>query len=591
MMINKRIKELRDLMEKNNLDAYIIPSVDAHGSEYLADHWKQREWISGFTGSAGTVVITKDKAGLWTDGRYFIQAASELEGTVIDLFKMRLPGTPTIKKWLYDELPAGSTVGVEGTLISKKQYDVYSKKFKEKNISLNCEHDLIGELWTDRPELPEDDVFLHPVEFAGETVEEKIEKVRNLLCDENATAYILTTLDDIAWLLNIRGSDVKNNPVVISYVLITLEEVVFYVYSNKLPFIIRENLMRSGIKCKEYDEVFKGISALENENIMFSPKDTNIKLVHAINETCKKIEKRNIITLMKSKKNETEIKHLKMVHEKDSVAMVKFLHWLDQTVPNQKITELDAERALEEFRKGIDGFKGNSFDYISAYKENAAMMHYKAKEEQQKTLKPESLYLIDSGGQYFAGTTDITRTVALGALTFEEKRDFTLALKGHIQLNQAIFLEGTTGTQLDILARMPLWKNGIDYKCGTGHGVGFFLSVHEGPQRIAPQINEIKLEEGMVLTNEPGVYKEKKHGIRIENTMIVTSHNETEHGKFLSFKVISYCPIDLRAVEVELLTSDEKKWLNTYHENVYRKLSPYLETNVKRWLKEATKKI
>jgi len=591
MKIKEKIQALRQLMKENKMDAYIVPSFDAHQSEYVAEHWKSREWISGFTGSAGTAVITLDDAGLWTDGRYYIQAEKQLEGSGMRLFKAAEPNVPSFIEWLRDTLKEKSNVGFDGNVFSVDMVNDMEKEFSTKNIGLKIEEDLINKLWSDRPEIPKSSVFIHEVKYAGKSIIEKLNEVREEMNNKGANHYLLTSLDDIAWLLNIRGNDVPNNPVVISNVVVAQDKCYLFIDSSKVSKEIELIIGAEGVELKDYNEIEKFLQGLTaKDTVIFDSSKTNICLYNAIGKDTKKVEMINITTTLKGIKNEIEIENLKNCEVMDGVAMVKFIKWLKTSVNKEKITEISASDKLEEFRSQIELFAGLSFDTIAGYKDHAAMMHYKANEETQYTLKDEGFFLVDSGGQYYNGTTDTTRTIVLGELTEEEKRDYTLVLKANIALSTAKFLYGATGANLDVLARQPIWKYGIDYKCGTGHGVGFFLNVHEGPQGFRAN-NYTKLEKGMILTNEPGIYKEGKFGIRTENMMIVVEDEKTEFGQFMKFEAITYCPIDLDGINSEMMTEEEKQWLNDYHKDVYTKLSPYLNEEEKQWLKEETREI
>lgn len=592
MNVNEKLQKLRGLMQKEGIDAYIIPSFDAHQSEYVPEHWKSRAWISGFTGSAGTVVVTMDKSGLWTDGRYFIQAEKQLTGSEIKLFKMREPGVPTYKEWLADVLQENACVGFDGKVFSCNQVKQLESSFRRKNIKLNQQHDFMDEIWNERPALPLDKIFTHEVKYAGLSTAEKLDNIRKEMNKKNADYYVMSSLDDIAWAFNIRGNDVQNNPVAISYALISLDKAWFFIDKRKVDKDVEKILNDNGVNIMEYDEIENMLTSLDKAaKVFYDPDKVSIWLKGCLPESCEKIEERDIAMILKAIKNDIEIENLKRCQIKDGVAMVRFLHWLDNSIGKQTITEISASDKLESFRSQGEGFIGISFDTIAGYKEHAAMMHYKAEEKSQYTLQREGMFLVDSGGQYLDGTTDITRTIVLGDISEEERKDFTLVLKGHMALCQAKFLYGVTGTNLDILARLPLWEQGIDYKCGTGHGVGFLLSVHESPQRFSMQYNDTKLEKGMVITNEPGVYKEGKHGIRTENTLLVVEDECTDSGQFMRFDVISYCPIDLDGIDVSMLTNKEKTWLNDYHKNVYEALSPYLDEAEKEWLKKETRAI
>ena len=592
MNIRDRVEKLRQLMKENQMDAYIIPSFDAHQSEYVAEHWKCRQWISGFTGSAGTVVITLEDAGLWTDGRYYIQAEEQLEGSGIRLFRMMDPGVPFYSEWLTDVLNEGGIVGFDGNVFSINMVKKMEKDLKAKRIALKMNQDLIGDLWEDRPEIPKGPIFTHDVKYAGKSQVEKLSEVREEMKNKGANYYILTSLDDIAWLLNIRGADVPNNPIVIANVIVAEHKCYLFIDSCKVPALVKLELEAEGIELKANHEIQTFLRNLsDGDAVILDTNKTNISLYNAINSNTKKIEIPNITTNLKAIKNEVEIKNLKWCEIKDGLAMVKFIKWLKNSVDKEEITEITAEERLEDFRRGQEGFVGPSFDTIAGYKEHAAMMHYKANKETQYTLKNEGLFLIDSGGQYYDGTTDITRTIVLGKLTDEQKRDFTLVLKGFIALSSVKYLYGATGSNLDVLARQPIWQYGLDYKCGTGHGVGFFLNVHEGPQSIRNDNNNVILEKGMIITNEPGIYLEGKYGIRIENMMLVVEDEKTEFGQFMKFETITYCPIDLAGINKDMLTESEKQWLNNYHQEVYTKLAPYLNEEERVWLREETREI
>lgn len=592
MKVKERVEKLRQLMKENNMSAYIVPSFDAHHSEYVAEHYRCREWISGFTGSAGTAVITMEDAGLWTDGRYYIQAEKQLENSDIRLFRAVDPGVPSYTDWLKENLKEDSIVGFDGNVFSVDMIKDMEKTFKSKNITMKIEQDLIRKLWKDRPELPAASVFVHEVKYAGKSRVEKLNEVRKEMKDKKANYYLLTSLDDIAWLLNIRGGDVPNNPVTIANVIITENKCYLFIKLSKVSKEMEAELKVDGIELKEYDDTKKFLEGLTcGDTVMYDSNMTNACLHKAISDKVLKIEETNVTTKLKAIKNKIEIENLKNCQITDGIAMVKFIKWLKTSVGKEEIDEITASDKLEQFRREDKLCVGLSFDTIAGYKTHAAMMHYKATPESKWGLKREGFLLVDSGGQYFNGTTDITRTIALGSLTEEEKNDFTLVLKSHIALDSIKFLYGATGSNLDVIARQPLWKHGLDYKCGTGHGVGFFLNVHEGPHRISQVPNTVKLEEGMIVTNEPGIYKEGKHGIRTENMILVVNDEKTEFGRFMKFQAITYCPIDLEAINKDMLTKEEIEWLNSYHRDVYTKLSPYLNEEEKQWLEKETRSI
>ncbi|MBU5255133.1 aminopeptidase P family protein [Tissierella praeacuta] len=592
MIINERLKRLRSLMKDRGITAYIVNTADPHQSEYVADYYKSRVWISGFTGSAGTVVITQDEAILWTDGRYFIQAEKELKGSEYKLFKMAIPGFPTYTEWLRDKLNSGDTLGFDGKVFAQSAVESLENEFKEKDIKFIDEYDLVGEIWEDRPNLPKGKVFIHDLKYTGKTGKEKVKEIRDEMKKSNADYFLIGSLDDIAWSYNIRGKDILYSPVVISYALISMDKAYLFIDKEKINDEIEAFLKENGIEVFEYEEVIDFVKTISKESKVYLDKSRiNRWLYKAIPSQCKIINGMDITTRLKGMKNSTEIRNQRNAYIKDGVALVKFLYWLDKSVGNITVTEMSAQEKLLEFRKEQEGFIEPSFGTISAYKENAAMMHYSASDTSNAKIEKEGLYLVDSGGQYFDGTTDITRTVVMGSITEEEKRDFTLTLKGHINLGNARFLYGATGHSLDVLARYPLWQEGIDYKCGTGHGVGYLLNVHEGPHRIAVVANTVVLEKGMIVSIEPGVYKAGSHGIRIENVVVVDEDIKTDSGQFMKFETLSFVPIDLEGVEVSLLSENERIWLNEYHKQVFDKLSPYLNEEEKAWLKEETRSI
>lgn len=588
MRVLDRIENLRKIMKRENIDYYIVPSADFHQSEYVAEHFKSRAYITGFTGSAGTALIGLEKAILWTDGRYFIQAEQQLKDSGIELYKMKIPGWPTLEEWLMDNMNKGEALGFDGRLFSINQYDEFKKIEDTKNIKIVMDKDLIEEIWTEKPELPKEKVFLHDVKYCGKSAKEKIEEIRNEMGTES---YIISSLDDIAWTFNIRGNDVKNTPVALAYAIINKQEAILYIDKCKLSKDDESKLKLNGIRVEDYNKIFEDVKKIDN-SVTVDPNKISAYIYTLIKENVKIIKQPNITTKLKAIKNETEIQNLKDCQIKDGVAMVRFLKWLKENVGKVEISEITVADKLLEFRKMGELFVEESFGTIAGYKDHAAMMHYSATEESAYRLKPEGILLVDSGGQYLDGTTDITRSFILGKLTEEEKRDFTLVLKSHINLMKAKILKGTSGSNLDVLARTVLWNEGIDYKCGTGHGVGFFLSVHEGPQTISPLPNKVSLEPGMILTNEPGVYRQGKHGIRTENVMLVVKDCiNDEFGEFYKFEVMSYCPIDIDGIEKSLLSNEEKVWLNNYHNETYKKLSPYLNEDEKIFLREVTKEI
>ena len=585
--ISERIHALR-MWFKPNIQAFIIPSTDPHLSEYVAPHWKSREWISGFTGSAGTVVITEKKAGLWTDSRYFLQAAEQLQESGIDLYKEMLPETPSITKFLSDKLQPGESVGIDGKMFSVEQVESMQAELSAKNIQIVFCPDPMDELWENRPPMPESPAFVYDIKYAGKSCSEKIAAIRTELKKKSAESVMLSALDEIAWTLNLRGNDVHCNPVVVSYLLITEKKAVLFIAPEKVTEEVRNYLEEQQIEIQNYSDTEIYLSDLNSSSILMNPAKTNYSVFSSVNPQCRIIRGEAPVALLKAIRNEQEIKGIHAAMQRDGVALVKFLRWLESAVPSGTETELSIDRKLHAFRATQDLYVGESFDTIAGYKEHGAIVHYSATEESNATLHPKGFLLLDSGAQYLDGTTDITRTIALGELTTEEKTDYTLVLKGHIALAMAVFPSGTRGAQLDVLARMPLWSHKMNFLHGTGHGVGHFLSVHEGPQSIRMNENPIVLQPGMVTSNEPGVYKGGSHGIRTENLILVCSAGEGLFGEYLKFETITLCPICKKGIIKELLTADEVDWLNNYHQQVYEKLSPKLNEEEKAWLKEAT---
>lgn len=596
-MIKQRIEKIRDLMKEKTIYAYIVPSSDYHQSEYVGDYFKSREFMSGFTGSAGTLIISMDEAGLWTDGRYFIQAENELKDSGIKLFKMGEEGVPTIEEYLLEKLPKNSTLGFDGRIMSVKEGQSLASKLSFKGINIEYKYDLVNDIWKERCSLPTEKAFLLDIEYSGENFSDKLSRIRTVMKEKKATIHILASLDDIAWLFNIRGRDIKSNPVVLSYAIIGIDSVYLFIDKNKISEDIRTELSKENVQIKGYEEVYEFIKNIdENEVVLIDTSKVNYAIYNNIPSNVRKIEERNPSTLFKSIKNKIELKNIRNSHIKDGVAFTKFMYWLKNNIGKMEITEISATQKLEDFRREQEKFIEPSFSTIAAYKEHAAMMHYSATEESNYKLEPRDLFLVDSGGQYFDGTTDITRTIALGPIPKHVRRDFTNVVRGMIRLSKAKFLYGCRGYNLDILARGPLWEEGIDYKCGTGHGIGFVLNVHEGPNGFRWKVREgiddnCILEEGMVTTNEPGVYVENSHGIRIENEIVVRKSDKNEYGQFMDFEVITFAPIDLDAIDESLILEDERIYLNNYHKQVYDKISPYLNEEEKHWLKTYTREI
>ena len=584
MEINKRIKEARKVMGKYKVDAYIVTSSDYHQSEYIDDYFKGREYLSGFTGSAGVLVIFKDEACLWTDGRYHIQAEKQLKGSEVKLFKQGNLGVPTYKEYIISKLAENSKIGIDAKiLLSSDVNEILSKK-KYKIVDF----DLLAEIWDKRKKLPDGKIFILEDKYTGKTYKEKVKEIRVALKEKGADYNIISSLDDIAWIYNFRGDDVQHNPVALSFTVISEKKASLYIDKNKLNEEAKKYFKDNKVEVKGYFEFFEDIKKLKG-NILV---DFN-KISYAIYEAISKntvINSMNPSTYLKAHKNKIEIANTKDIHIQDGVVMVKFMYWLKNNYKKENITEFSAEEKINSLREKIEGYIDLSFSTISAFGKNAAMMHYSAPEKKSAKIE-DGVYLLDSGGTYLKGTTDITRTFFLGKVGKQEKIDNTLVLKGMLALSRAKFLFGATGTNIDILARQFLWNVGIDYKCGTGHGVGHILNVHEGPHGIRFQYNPQRLEVGMIVTNEPGAYIEGSHGIRIENELLVKEACETEHGQFLEFETITYAPIDLNGIVKTLLTKEEKQQLNEYHSEVYKKLSPYLNKKEKEFLKEYTKSI
>ena len=590
MEIQNRIAALRDFMSQCGISAFITPSTDPHSGEYVPAHWESRKWLSGFTGSAGTVVVTKDNAGLWTDSRYFIQAEEQLEGTGIQLFKDRLPETPSISEWLGNVLSKGEKVGIDGWVNSMQEATGLRKELQTYGLELTLVEDPFQYIWNDRPTLPQTPVFIHGLEYAGVSCCDKINKIKEAIKGKGATSIILSALDEIAWTLNLRGDDVHCNPLFISYLFLSENKNTLYILEEKVTEEVRSYLKEHEMEIEDYKNFSKNLKAFsgkDEEVLQISPQANEALFTLASQHTNVTIAP-SPVALMKAHKNPTEIAGFRKAMERDGVAMVKFLRWLKDAVKTGEETELSVDEKLYELRAEQANFKGISFDTIAGYKEHAAIVHYEATPETSIPLKPEGLLLLDSGAQYLDGTTDITRTIVLGPLTEEEKKDYTLVLKGHLQLQNAQFPAGTCGTQLDVLARIAMWKAGINYLHGTGHGVGQFLSVHEGPHQVRMNHMPTLLEPGMTLTDEPGIYKAGRHGIRIENTLVIVPAQESEFGTFYKFEPLTLCPIDKEAILIDMLNDEELNWFNEYHQLVYNRLKPFLNEQEQAWLEEAT---
>lgn len=589
-IINERVERLRSWMKENGFSAFVFPSSDPHNSEYVADYWKSREWISGFSGSAGTAVVTLEHAALWTDSRYFIAAEKELNGTDFQLMKLRVEGTPSVSEWLASELSTyeKAVVGLDGNVNSFAEVAAMEQELATKgNITVRTDTDPMTDLWADRPAIPDNEVCLHPLEYSGESTSSKISRVRKHLLECGADGLLVTALDEIAWVLNLRGSDVHCNPVFVSYLLISPETITLYINNVKLSEDVNVYLASEKIDIKAYETVVEGLRSYMGKSLLVDMSSTNYSLATAIpfEKVCSGVSP--VVTL-KAVKNKVEQDGFRAAMLRDGVAVVKFLAWLKSAVEAGGQTEISLDERLTALRAEQPKFKGISFDTIVGYEAHGAIVHYEATPETDIPVEPHGLVLIDSGAQYLYGTTDITRTIALGELTEEQRRIYTLVLKGHIQLDMCRFPAGACGSQVDALARAPMWREGYNYMHGTGHGVGSYLNVHEGPHQIRMEWRPAPLQAGMTVTNEPGIYLEGKFGVRIENTLLIVPAETTAFGDFLKFETLTLAPIDTAPIVLEMLSVEEREWLNNYHHRVYESLSPHLTEGEKEWLRVAT---
>ena len=592
MYITERLSALRKLMRENGMDAYVIVTDDFHGSEYVGDYFKEREFMSGFTGSAGKLVVLSDWAGLWTDGRYFLQAADQLKGSTIELMKENQPGVPKIPDFLGDKVKEGGVIGFDGRTISSNFADAIESKVSAKNISFDGTKDLVDEVWKDRPAISKKPVWEISTEMAGMSRADKLAALRSKMAEKNADVMVLTALDEIAWLLNLRGDAVSCPPVFLAYMIVKSDEAVLFVHREILDAGITEGLSGDGITLDDYENIYSAIEAMETGTVMVDPDYANYMIFKSMRETVTQIKCMSPVRMLKAVKNPVEMENERVAHVKDGAALTHFIYWLQHNIGKEKITELSAAEKLEQFRAAMEGYMGPSFDPILGYGPHGAIIHYEPTPESDVEMKPASFCLADTGGHYREGTTDVTRTIPLGTLTDEEKRAYTLVLKGHLNLGAARFMKGACGANLDYAARKPLWENGLDYNHGTGHGVGYILSVHEGPQRLTWHINsetEIPFEEGMILSDEPGLYLEGKFGIRHENLVVVKNGEKNEFGQFMHFEELTMVPFDKSAIDVSLMSEEDIKQLNRYHEKVYKAISPYFEGEELEWLKECTK--
>ena len=587
--VNQRLQDLREVMQREHLAAFIFPSTDPHQSEYVADHWKGREFISGFNGSAGTAVVTMNSAALWTDSRYFLAAEELLKGTEYQLMKLKIEGTPTIAEWIGKECGPGAEVAIDGTCSSASEVkELIADLRKQGGITLRTNLDPLGLIWKDRPAIPDNLVEIYPMEYAGEATRDKIARIRKALRERHADGMLMAALDDIAWTLNLRGSDVHCNPVFVSYLLIAPNDVTIYINKVKLSPQMEAYLKAEGVGVAPYEDIRKALKDYFAYNILLDPNEVNYTLYKSVSREI--VEEESPVKRMKTVKNEREIAGFRSAMLKDGIAMAKLLYWLSGYSGKSSVsglTELSVSAKVEALRSEQPLYRDISFDTIAAYQAHGAIVHYEPTPETDIPLKPEGFLLLDSGAQYLDGTTDITRTIPLGPLTVEQKHIYTLVLKGHIQIELCKFPSGTSGTQLDVLARQALWREGLNYLHGTGHGVGTYLNVHEGPHQIRMEWKPAPLVAGMTVTDEPGVYLAGKFGVRIENTLLVTPYKETEFGKFLQFESLTLCPIDTSPILVELLTQEELDWLNAYHQRVFDILSPHLSPAESDWFRIA----
>lgn len=589
---------MREVLRRERLDAFVFPSTDPHNSEYTPDRWKGREWISGFNGSAGTAVVTMDKAALWTDSRYFLAAEEQLRGTGYELMKLKMPGTPTIAEWLGTELrDKNAQVGVDGMCNSAESVEALIADLRrEGGITVRTNFDPLREIWPDRPAIPENKVEVQPLEYAGETAKSKIERVRKALRGLHADGMLVSALDDMAWLLNMRGSDVHCNPVFVAYVLVSPSEVTLYINKEKITLQAEVYLASQGVRIADYDQIGQGLRDYFEYNILLDPQETCYTLYNIAQRSDRKhllevVRHKSPVPAMKAVKNEAEIRGYRSAMLKDGIAMARFLRWLRPAVEAGGQTEMSVDRKLTSLRAEQPLFRDISFDTIAGYGPHGAIVHYEASPETDAPLEPHGFLLLDSGAQYQDGTTDITRTIPLGPLTDEERHVYTLVLKGHIQLELAKFPDGASGTQIDALAREAMWREGMNFLHGTGHGVGSYLNVHEGPHQIRMEYMPAPLRAGMTVTDEPGLYLAGKFGVRIENTLLIKDFKETEFGKFLQMEPLTLCPIDVEPIDFSMLLPEETAWLNAYHKHVYEVLAPHLDGDDRAWLKAATREV
>ena len=594
--MNKHLEQLREKMRERGIDVYVVPTSDYHESEYVSEHFACRRYITGFTGSAGTAVVTMEKAGLWTDGRYFVQAAKQLEGSGVTLQKMGVEGVPTILEYLRQAMPEGGTLGFDGRVINELLGEEMEAAVAARHAKIAYGEDLVGMIWADRPALSREPVWILDEKYCGKSAAEKIADLRAAMREAGADVHVLTALDDIVWLLNIRGNDVPCNPVVLSYLAVTETEVLLFIQEEALDDSARSYLESLGVAVKPYDSIYDYVKTLAGQAVMVEKSRVNYALCHNLDASCRVIDRMNPTALAKAVKNPVEMENIRRAHIKDGVAVTKYIYWLKKNIGKIPMDEMSVADRLEEFRREQEGYLGPSFNTISAYGPNAAMCHYSATEESKAVLEPRGLYLVDSGGQYYEGTTDITRTIALGELTAEEREHFTLTAMSMLRLGNVKFLHGCRGLNLDYVAREVFWQRRLNFDHGTGHGVGYLLNVHERPNgirwKVVPERQDSGvLEEGMLTSDEPGIYIEGSHGIRTENLILCRKAEKTEYGQFMRFEFVTFVPIDLDAIDKSLMRPEDVEMLNAYHREVYEKISPYLTEEEADWLREATREI
>lgn len=594
--MNQRLEQLRRIMCEKGIDVYLIPTSDFHESEYVGDHFKCREFLTGFTGSAGTAVVTKEEAGLWTDGRYFVQAAKQLEGSGFTLRKMGQEGVPSVNEYLQEVMPQGGVLGFDGRVVNGSLGQELSELLETKQVSFSCEEDLVGMLWENRPKLSAKPVWILDEKYTGKSAAQKLEDLRKAMEENHAGVHVLTTLDDIVWLFNIRGGDVPHNPVVLSYVVMTREECFLFINEETLDDTVKAYLEGLHVTVKPYDDIYEFVKGFRGERVLLERSRVNYAIVNNLDSSNRIIDRMNPTAAAKAVKNPTEIDNERLAHIKDGVAVTKFMYWLKKNVGKVPMTEISAADYLQSLRKQQEGYLEDSFSTISAYGENAAMCHYSATPESNRAIEPKGLYLVDSGGQYYEGTTDITRTIAVGPVTDEERQHFTLVAMSMLRLGHAKFLYGCRGLSLDYAARQPLWERGLNYDHGTGHGVGYLLNVHERPngiryKMVPERMDSAVIEEGMICSDEPGIYIEGSHGIRTENLIVSKKAEKNSYGQFMEFEFLTFVPIDLDALDVSLMEKRDIQYLNEYHRQVYEKIVPYLTEEEGQWLKEATREI